>query len=120
MRGGRTPTAARDAPVGGQAVLEGVMMRGVSTWALAVRKGSGIDVHSFPLVSWTRRRRVYRLPVVRGVVALVESLGIGMRALQMSASAQMPEGEQELSGSAWAATVVVSLVFAVGLFFLAP
>ena len=120
MRGGRRPTAARDAPVGGQAVLEGVMMRGVSTWALAVRKGSGIDVHSFPLVSWTRRRRVYRLPVVRGVVALVESLGIGMRALQMSASAQMPEGEQELSGSAWAATVVVSLVFAVGLFFLAP
>jgi uncharacterized protein YqhQ len=120
MRGGGTPAAARDAPVGGQAVLEGVMMRGVSTWALAVRKESGIEVRSFPLVSWTRRRRVYRLPVVRGVVALVESLGIGMRALQMSASAQMPEGEQELSGSAWAATVAVSVAFAVGLFFLAP
>lgn len=120
MPGGRPPTASRDAPIGGQAVLEGVMMRGVSTWALGVRKESGVEVRSFPLVSWTRRRRVYRLPVVRGVVALVESLGIGMRALQMSASAQMPEGEQELSGSAWAATVAVSLVFAVGLFFLAP
>jgi uncharacterized protein YqhQ len=54
------------------------------------------------------------------VVALVESLGIGMRALQMSASAQMPEGGEELSGSAWAVTVAVSLVFAIGLFFLAP
>jgi uncharacterized protein YqhQ len=120
MPGGRAPTASRDAPIGGQAVLEGVMMRGVSTWALGVRKGSEIDVRSFPLVSWTRRRRVYRLPIVRGVVALAESLAIGLRALQMSASAQMPEGEEELSGSAWAATVAVSLVFAVGLFFLAP
>ena len=120
MPGGRPPTASRDAPIGGQAVLEGVMMRGVSTWALGVRKESEIEVRSFPLVSWTRRRRVYRLPIVRGVVALAESLAIGLRSLQMSASAQMPEGEEELSGSAWAATVVVSLVFAVGLFFLAP
>jgi uncharacterized protein YqhQ len=120
MPGGRTPTASRDAPIGGQAVLEGVMMRGVSTWALGVRKGSEIEVRSFPLVSWTRRRRIYRLPVVRGVVALAESLAIGLRALQMSASAQMPEGEEELSGTAWAATIVVSLVFAIGLFFLAP
>jgi len=120
MPGGRTPTATRDAPIGGQAVLEGVMMRGVSTWALGVRKESGIEVRSFPLVSWTRRRRVYRMPVIRGVVALVESLGIGLRALQMSASAQMPEGGEELSGSAWVATVAVSLVFAIGLFFLAP
>jgi uncharacterized protein YqhQ len=120
MRGGSAPTAARDAPIGGQAVLEGVMMRGVSTWALAVRKEADTEVRSFPLVSWTRRRRAYRLPVVRGVVALVESLGIGLRALQISASAQMPEGGEELSRSAWAGTVVVSLLFAVGLFFLAP
>jgi uncharacterized protein YqhQ len=120
MPGGRTPTASRDAPIGGQAVLEGVMMRGVSTWALGVRKESGIEVRSFPLVSWTRRRRVYRLPVVRGVVALVESLGIGLRALQMSANAQMPDGGEELSRSAWVMTVIVSLVFAIGLFFLAP
>jgi uncharacterized protein YqhQ len=120
MPGGRAPTASRDAPIGGQAVLEGVMMRGVSTWALGVRKESEIEVRSFPLVSWTRRRRVYRLPIVRGVVALAESLAIGLRALQMSASAQMPEGGEDLSGAAWAATVVVSLVFAIGLFFLAP
>jgi uncharacterized protein YqhQ len=128
-------TATRDAPVGGQAVLEGVMMRGVSTWAVAVRKpappgtstdsdrGSAlgpIDVHSFPLVSWTKRRRIYRWPVIRGVVALAESLGIGMRALGISANAQLPEEEQEISGGAWAGTVVVALVFAVGLFFVLP
>jgi hypothetical protein len=60
------------------------MMRGVSTWAVAVRKPDGeIDVQSFPLVSWTKRHRVLRWPVIRGVVALVESLNIGLKALGM-------------------------------------
>src|SRR5437588_3320196 len=84
----------RDAPVGGQAVLEGGMMRGVSTWAVAVRKPAAegetlgqIAVESFPLVSLTRRRRAYRWPVIRGVVALAESLTIGLRALGISANA---------------------------------
>ena len=72
--------AQRDAPVGGQAVLEGVMMRGVSIWAVAVRKPDGsIDVTSEPLVSWAKRHRIWRLPVIRGVVALGESLKIGFR-----------------------------------------
>ncbi len=118
-------TAARDAPVGGQAVLEGVMMRGIANWAIAVRKpaetGLGdIDVQSFPLVSWAKKHRVYRWPVIRGVVALVESLGIGLRALGISANAQLPEDEQEISGGAWAGTVIFALVFAVGLFFVVP
>ena len=128
---GRRLTASRDAPVGGQAVLEGVMMRGVSTWAVAVRKpapGDGtsaavlgpIDVQSFPLVSWTRRRRVYRLPVIRGVVALGESLSIGLRALGIAANAQLPQDGEEISGGAWAAAVVLALVFAIGLFFVVP
>jgi uncharacterized protein YqhQ len=119
-------TATRDAPLGGQAVLEGVMMRGVSTWAVAVRK-PGVDgalgpvsVESFPLVSWTKRRRVYRWPVIRGVVALAESLGIGMRALGISANAQLPEEEQEISSRMWAGTVVVAVAFAIGLFFVVP
>ena len=113
--------ATRDAPVGGQAVLEGVMMRGISSWAVAVRKADGqIDVRSFPLVSWTKRRRFYRWPVIRGVVALVESLAIGLRALSISANAQLPEEEQEISGGVWAGTIVVALGFAVGLFFVVP
>src|SRR5438046_7475880 len=95
----------RDAPVGGQAVLEGVMMRGVSTWAVAVRKPTPeqiaggrqlepdeaalgeIEVVSEPLVSWVKRHRVLRLPLIRGVAALGESLKIGFRALGISANA---------------------------------
>jgi uncharacterized protein YqhQ len=113
--------AQRDAPVGGQAVMEGVMMRGVSTWAVAVRKPDGeIDVQSFPLVSWTKRHRAFRLPVVRGVVALVESLNIGFKALGMSANAQLDEEEEPISGAMWFGTVLVALLFAVGLFFVVP
>jgi uncharacterized protein YqhQ len=197
--------------VGGQAVLEGVMMRGVSTWAVAVRKppadpgadvaaaadgaeaaadgaeapvdgagapadgaeaaadgaearavaeapvavangsaagatvngsvavpgpnrsngpapaaaadtpvASDIAVTSFPLVSWTRKRRAYRLPLIRGVVAMAESLSIGMRALSISASAQLPEGEEDLSGGAWTGAVIVATLFAVAVFFVLP
>jgi uncharacterized protein YqhQ len=111
----------RDAPVGGQAVMEGVMMRGVSTWAVAVRKSDGeVDVQSFPIVSWTKRHRAFRLPVIRGVVALVESLNIGFKALGMSANAQLPEDEEPISGAMWFGTVLVALLFAVGLFFVVP
>ena len=105
------------------------MMRGITTWAVAVRKPAveedstelgPIAVQSFPLVSWTKRHRIYRLPVIRGVVALAESLAIGLRALGISANAQLPEEEQEISSGAWAGTVVVALVFAIGLFFVVP
>jgi uncharacterized protein YqhQ len=121
-RGGEPKlVASRDAPVGGQAVLEGVMMRGISTWSVAVRKAGGaIDVQSFPLVSWTKRHRIYRWPIVRGVVALVESLSIGLRALSISANAQLPEEQQQVGGAVWLGTVIVALCFAIGLFFVVP
>jgi uncharacterized protein YqhQ len=114
--------AQRDAPVGGQAVLEGVMMRGVSTWAVAVRKEEtgDIDVRSFPLVSVLKRHRLLRLPIIRGVVALVESLRIGFKALGISANAQLGEEEEEISGGMWAGTVVVAVALAIGLFFVVP
>ena len=128
--------APRDAPVGGQAVLEGVMMRGVSTWAVAVRKpipdqeessqrapAGEIELSSFPLVAWTRRHRVLRWPVIRGVAALVQSLQIGFSALNISANAQLPPAERggkEIGGAAWVGTVALALAFAVGLFFLLP
>ncbi len=97
------------------------MMRGVSTWAVGVRQPDGeIDVQSFPLVSWTKRHRAFRLPVIRGVVALVESLNIGFKALGMSANAQLPEDEEPISTAMWIGTVVVALLFAVGLFFVVP
>jgi uncharacterized protein YqhQ len=192
--------AQRDAPLGGQAVLEGVMMRGVANWAIAVRKppsaqlspippgkdgpgpadGNGhrvqlgeedldtqlgeIEVSCFPLRSPLRRHRILRLPIVRGVVALGESLAIGFRALSLSANAQLSlaqagegvarsaaeaqksageaqsagetqsRGEaqspgenekeagehQEIPAAVWAGTVVLAVVFAIGLFFLLP
>jgi uncharacterized protein YqhQ len=130
--------AARDAPVGGQAVLEGVMMRGIATWAVAVRKPTPeqladghqlapdeaalgeIAVTTEALDSWLKRHRVLRLPVIRGVVALAESLKVGFKALGISANAQLPEGEQEISGGMWVGTVVLSVILAIGLFFLIP
>ena len=97
------------------------MMRGVSTWAVGVRKPDGeIDVQSFPLVSWTKRHRFFRLPVIRGVIALVQSLNIGFKALGMSANAQLDEEEEPISGAMWFGTVLVALLFAVGLFFVVP
>jgi uncharacterized protein YqhQ len=116
-------TAQRDAPVGGQAVLEGVMMRGVSNWAVAVRKPAPeqpaaqarssadgrspaepalgeIEVSTFPLRSALQRHRILRLPIIRGVVALGGSLAIGFRALEVSANAQLPleEDAEERDG----------------------
>ena len=117
------PVASRDAPLGGQAVLEGVMMRGISTWAVAVRKPDGeIDVSSEPVVSWAKRRKVLRLPVIRGVAALGESLKIGFKALAISANAQIEDEEdiEEIGGLAWGLTIALSLVLAVGLFFVVP
>jgi uncharacterized protein YqhQ len=129
--------AQRDAPVGGQAVLEGVMMRGVSTWAVAVRKAlpeqlgddglnpeeaalGDIEVQSFPLTSVMKKHRALRWPVVRGVVALGESLVIGFKALGISANAQLPEEEEPISGGLWIGTVFVAILLAVGLFFVVP
>jgi uncharacterized protein YqhQ len=117
--------AKRDAPLGGQAVLEGVMMRGISTWAVGVRNPEGqIEISSEPLVPWAKRHRIWRLPVIRGVVALGESLKIGFRALAISANAQMEADEdgnkEEIGGWVWGVTVLFSLVLAVGLFFVVP
>jgi uncharacterized protein YqhQ len=97
------------------------MMRGASTWAVASRLPDGeIGVQSQPIVAWTRGRKLFRLPVLRGVAALAQSLSIGFRALEASANAQQKPEEAEISKGAWAGTVVVALIFAVGLFFVVP
>jgi len=122
--------AQRDAPVGGQAVLEGVMMRGVRTWAVACRapapEGSPdgtlgeIKVQTHELTSVLARHRLLRLPIIRGVVALGESLTIGFKALGISANAQLGEEEEEISSGMWFGTIVVAIALAVGLFFVVP
>jgi len=89
--------------VGGQAVLEGVMMRGPSNWAVAVRKPDGDIAHvNQPIKSPMARHLIFRLPVIRGVIALGESLAIGFRALAISANyaaAETKEGEEGSSRS---------------------
>jgi uncharacterized protein YqhQ len=117
--------AKRDAPVGGQAVLEGVMMRGISVWAVAVRTPEGqIEVESEAIKPWAQRHRAWRLPIIRGVVALGESMKIGFKALAISANAQIEEDEEgekeEIGGFVWGLTIVFSLLLAVGLFFVVP
>lgn len=129
--------AQQDAPVGGQAVIEGVMMRGVRTWSVAVRRPlpeqlvdgilpSGeaaegdIDVQVFPFRSVLARRRVLRIPVLRGVVALGESLRMGFRALRIAANAQTDEDEEEIATGTWVLAMLGGLGLAIGLFFLAP
>jgi uncharacterized protein YqhQ len=106
-------------------VLEGVMMRGVEHWAVAVKTPEGeVQVESFDLAPARGGPRLYRVPIIRGVAALWSSLRIGFRALAIAADAQLPADERdqrpELPTSAWVTTIVVSLVFAVGLFFVAP
>jgi len=122
--------AQRDAPVGGQAVLEGVMMRGVRTWAVACRAPAPegapedelgeIKVQTHDLTSVLAKHRALRLPIIRGVVALGESLAIGFKALGISANAQLGEEEEEISGGMWFGTVLAAVALAVGLFFVVP
>jgi len=113
------------AAIGGQAVLEGVMMRGPSNWAVAVRKPDGeIAQVCRPIESPMARHRVFRLPVIRGVIALGESLGIGFRALAISANyAAQEEGEEvktELTRAQLFFAFAVAIVFALLLFKVGP
>jgi uncharacterized protein YqhQ len=129
--------AGRDAPVGGQAVVEGVLMRGVRHWAVAVRKPlpeqledgpladgeaalGDIEVQVMPFDSVLKRHRWMRLPVVRGFIALLGSLKIGFRALQIAAQAQQPEDDPEISKGSWAVAILGGLALAIGLFVLTP
>ncbi|HEY2218050.1 MAG TPA: DUF1385 domain-containing protein, partial [Gaiellaceae bacterium] len=115
------------ANVGGQAVLEGVMMRGPGNWAVAVRTPTGeIAQVSRPIHSAMARHRLFRLPVVRGVIALGESLAIGFRALAISANyAQQQDGEEgevdtELSRGALIFAFAIAIGFAIMVFKVGP
>lgn len=104
--------------MGGQAIVEGVMMRGATTWAVAVRTPEGgieVEVHDVP--GWAERYN--KIPLVRGVANLGESLSLGMRALSWSANKQIPE-EERLSSKAMGVTMAVSMTIFLGLFILVP
>ncbi len=104
--------------VGGQAVMEGVMMRGESTWAVAVRQPDGeiaVDVREVP--GWSEKYR--NVPILRGITGLGESLGLGYRALGWSANQQIPE-EDQVSGKVMGWTIVAAALFFSAIFIMIP
>lgn len=117
---------------GGQAVMEGVMMRGQRHMAIAVRRPDGrVALYSEPLDSWLYRSQVRNWPLIRGVFVLWDALLLGMRALAFSANVALvdeagtaAEGpaapSQGLSGPVLWLTLGLSLTFGVGLFFVLP
>lgn len=106
---------------GGQAVLEGVMMRGEHDWAVAVRDPEGkIVVRREPLTAAVYRSRLLKLPFVRGLTSLWDSLGLGLSALLWSADVSLEEEGESLSGPVAWGTMAVSLASGLGLFMLLP
>lgn len=109
---------------GGQAVIEGVMIRGQTRAALAVRRPDGIIVRrSIPLESWANST-LRNIPLLRGVLVLLETLLVGMKSLTISANEaaadENPDEDQQLSSVAMAMLLTVSLVLGVVIFFLIP
>jgi uncharacterized protein YqhQ len=112
-----------DMLIGGQAVLEGVMMRSLTGYSVAVRQPNGeVAIKKDRLVSITAKYPFLKFPILRGSVVLIQSLILGMRALNYSASVatENEAGEQEMSNWAMASTMIVALAMGVGVFILAP
>ena len=105
---------------GGQAVVEGVMMRGARTWAVAVRRPSGdIYLERHPVSDFPERRPLFKKPMFRGMFALVDAMMIGTRALTISAN-QSVEEDQQLSGKAMGGSLAVALLLFIGVFIVLP
>jgi len=105
---------------GGQAVVEGVMMRGADHWAVAVRKpDGGIFLDSFEIDSIQRRHPIWRKPGFRGIIVLGQSLAIGVRALMIAANASLDEDEQ-LSNRQVGISLTIAGVLFIGIFILGP
>ena len=107
--------------IGGQAVIEGVMMRNRSRIAIAVRQPcGGIAVEKKDFFSFSDRFPVFKWPILRGMVAFIEALVLGVRSISVSAEHALDEEEEELKGWELPLTVAISLALGVGLFILLP
>jgi len=112
-----------DMLIGGQAVIEGVMMRSLTGYSVAVRQpDGGVAIRKDKLVSVTTKYPFLKTPVLRGSVVLIQSLILGMRALNYSASVSSAgeDGEPEMSNWAILGSMAMAMVLGVGLFILAP
>ena len=111
---------AKEFYYGGQAVIEGVMLRGQKTVVTAVRRpGGGLAMDVRPLsaiyTGWMRRA-----PLIRGIIVLIEAMVLGIKTLLYSASVSLEEEEEKISGGYFLVIVIISLALSVGLFFVAP
>jgi uncharacterized protein YqhQ len=114
------PASPRTHLYGGQAVVEGVMMRGAGHWAIAVRKpDQTIHTESHEIDSIVLRHPLLGKPFFRGVIVLGQSLAIGMRALLISANQSLEE-EERLTPRQVALSVILALLLFVGIFIIGP
>jgi uncharacterized protein YqhQ len=107
--------------IGGQAVLEGIMMRGKYNWAVAVRTADGaIHTEEHDLVSGSAKHGWMRWPIVRGCVALVETLSLAMQAFAVSASLAGDSEEEQLSSKEISVTMILGAALAIAFFIVLP
>jgi len=105
---------------GGQAIIEGVMMRGRKTMVNAVRRpDGGLSIDTQPLATFYAGR-LRQIPLIRGVVVLIEAMVLGIKSLLYSANVALEEEGEKVSGGLLWIMLAVSLAFAVALFFLVP
>jgi uncharacterized protein YqhQ len=105
---------------GGQAVVEGVMMRARDVWAVAVRRPDGtLHLESHGIDSIARRYRFLTKPLLRGVIALGQALAIGFRALSVSARESAPE-EEQLTSRQMAVSMAIAVILFIGIFIVVP
>ncbi|MEX0868699.1 MAG: DUF1385 domain-containing protein [Nitriliruptoraceae bacterium] len=106
---------------GGQAVIEGVMMRGADRWAVAVRRpGGDIWLECHPVTTLTTRHSWLKRPLIRGCFALADSLAIGMKALGIASRQAAPDDEEPASSAANAVAMSIALLLFVGVFIFLP
>lgn len=105
--------------VGGQAVIEGVMMKSPKRYSIAVRMPDGsIKTTKGTTSSVVKRYKILNLPILRGIIYLFEMLSLGIKSL--SWSAEMQSGEEEISSTEMAFTIIVSLAISIGIFVVLP
>lgn len=104
--------------IGGQAVIEGVMMKSPKGWSVAVRDPKGV-IHLKTVVS-TPLHKFFKLPVIRGFIALLQALIIGVKAIEYSGSIALAEDEKPMSSWSIALSIVVAMFLAVILFIVLP
>jgi uncharacterized protein YqhQ len=114
-----TPKIDKLPTYGGQAVIEGVMMRGSQNVAIAMRTPDNQIVVHTEALSKIYKSKLIKIPFLRGLIGLWDALGLGMRALTLSANTQTGEDEK-LEGPALYLTMGIALALGIGIFFLAP